>query len=163
MRQPGSRPEGAMETHPPIEFVVAQYEQMHEMRREYNRFVFQAPTIVVAVAGGLLAVMATSRGFEGGLSLNGLRTTWGLLLAVGVFVLVVGYWALRSRLLLLGIERALEGLEARFGEGAQGVYPSRINQGLKRWQRGPSSLFIILYILLLGLLLSAAGIVGLLV
>ncbi len=31
---------------------VEQYEQLHEMRREYNRFIFQAPTIVVAVVGG---------------------------------------------------------------------------------------------------------------
>jgi len=86
----------------PPTLTVEQYRQLHEMRREYIRFIFQAPTIVVAIVVGTLAVL-----FKGNsaLDFNGSPTIAGafagvVLLPVGGFVLVIGYWAFRSRWLL---------------------------------------------------------------
>jgi hypothetical protein len=70
---------------------VEQYRQLHEMRREYNRFIFQAPSIMVAIIVGSVAVL-----FRGNTppDLTNLSQALGfvvVLFPIGIFVLVLGY------------------------------------------------------------------------
>jgi len=85
----------------PPTLTVEQYRQLHEMRREYIRFIFQAPTIVVAIVVGTLAVLFKGTAHSTSTESHHCRAFAGVvLLPVGGFVLVIGYWAFRSRWLL---------------------------------------------------------------
>jgi hypothetical protein len=136
--------------------VVAQYEQLHEMRREYNRFIFQAPTIVVAIIGGAVALVGDDLLLDWAV----LEEYAALLLIVAAFTLVMGYWALRSRLLLRGLEVTLKEFERSNGFVDMRAYPSDLSADLPLWQRLPSTLFIVLYIMAVGILFGIAGILG---
>jgi O-antigen/teichoic acid export membrane protein len=133
---------------------VEQYRQLHEMRREYNRFIFQAPTIVVAIAVGTFAVL-----FRGN-SVPDLGTTFAwVLFGVGVFVLIIGYWALRSRKLLRLSEKSLMDLERRHGHRDVKMYPDEFKKPeMPRLLRLSSTLLIAWSVVVLGVVLLGVAI-----
>jgi len=144
-------------------FVVAQYEQLHEMRREYNRFIFQAPTIVVAVIGGSLVFMGQGAG-DASLepALSAIVKNWApVLVVLAGFLFVIGYWSLRSQVLLRRSEQTLHELEVANGSGNLLMYPFQVSHELRWWQRGRSTLYIVGYILILSVLFLGLGLWGL--
>lgn len=144
----------------PIEFGIAHYEQVHEMRRDYLKQVFQAPTIVVAVGGVVLAV------FEDHLSdvdmdlPMRLSVMADVLLVLSGFVLVIAYWAYRSRLLLRRLEKTLVEIEARYACSGFVSYPFELNRELGVWKRLPSTLFIVVFLHLLGMAAVTCSAIG---
>jgi hypothetical protein len=139
---------------------VAQYEQLHEMRREYNRFIFQAPTIVVTVAGASLAVLPFILG--GNLTRAiGLVVAAVLFISISGFTFVLGYWALRSQVLLRATEKTLKRMEKTYGHPDMLMYPYEVSPELPRWQRGPSTRFIVYYIFIIGFSFLIIGAIGL--
>lgn len=141
--------------------IQAQYEQLHEMRREYNRVLFQAPTIVVTVAGASLAVLPFLLGAN---LTRTLGTAIGTILFISIsgFVFVLGYWALRSRILLRAAEKTLKSLEQIHGHPDLIMYPYEVNSELPAWQRWPSSRLIVVYIFIIGVALFIVGLIVLL-
>jgi hypothetical protein len=142
---------------------VAQYEQLHEMRREYNRFIYQAPSLVVVLVGGLIAVVVTtSKGNNVNFfRLESLRTWWPLLFLAGAFSGVIGYWSYRSQILLRRCEATLQDMEQKYGDRKFCVYPFEVNATLgKRYQKMSSTRGIVIYLLALSLILIVAGTVG---
>ena len=136
-----------------------QYEQLHEMRREYNRFIFQAPTIVVAVVAGTLAFLG-----QGGsapdliMKPTRLAPLAEILMLLAGFILVIGYWAFRSQILLRQSEKTLKQMENAHGHPEFVMFPFELRLQLTWWKRLPSTLFIVIYILFVGVtMLVIAG------
>ena len=146
----------------PGPLTVVQYEQLHEMRREYNRFIFQAPTIVVAVVAGTLALFSsTTDFFATGITKAHIKQSAELFIVLSGFILVISYWALRSRVLLRSLELTLYEYEGRLGGHPEvASYPFDINKGLRWWERGPSTLFIVVYLMVMGVLFMFVGLLG---
>ena len=139
-------------------FLLIQYKQLHEMRREYNRFIFQAPTIVIAVIAGTFALLFKE---EMSLTLSTLSNFALVLILLSGFILVIGYWALRSQILLRKAESSLKAIEKSYGSSEIKMYPYEINTELSWWKKWPSTLFIVSYILTIGIFFFICGVLGL--
>lgn len=138
--------------------VRLQYRQLHEMRREYNRFIFQAPTIVVAIIGGTLAIIVKN---GSALTTSILASYAEMLFLLSGFILVIAYWALRSQILLKKAEYTLKIIEKEYGDPKLKMYPYEINQGISWWKKGSSTKFIVFYIFILGIFMLVCSMIGL--
>lgn len=120
--------------------IEAQYVQMQESRRQWERFVWQSPIITTTLVGISFAVLAgrTVPYFCGNMPLAA-----GFLL-LSAFTFVVGLWGHRSRLLLRATEKTLFEIEKDFFSKSYPKFAFQVENGFRRpFDRISSTLIIV--------------------
>jgi len=132
---------------------VAQYREMSENRRVYEKYIWQTPPIVVAILGVIYGLTLTNHFVDVPKFIAS-----GGLMVLSAFVGIIGYWEFRCRILLRIIEANLREFEEKCGYPEFVMYVKEINPSLPWYKRQSSTLMILLFLWGLALLLFAAAI-----
>lgn len=128
----------------PTDALVAErYKQMHVMRREYNRYIYQGPAITVAVTGATFGFLASATAPTA--TLLRLFVVSLALLVVAGFTTVMWYWVFRARILLKDIEEQLMLEESELELPAREIYPAQVNERLAGIYSGSSTRYIVAF------------------
>ncbi len=120
---------------------LAQYEQMSNNRRVYERYIWQTPPIVVAIIGVIFGLALTNHFTDVPKSVAS-----GGMIVIAIFVGIIGYWEFRCRILLRIIESNLREFEERYGHPEFVMYVREINPSLTWYKRQSSTLLILLFL-----------------
>ena len=131
--------------------LATQYEQMHESKRQWERFIWQTPVLLASIVGIIYALTAENDGFR--LFENDWMNTIGTGF-LAFFAVSLTTWAQRSRLLLRNIETELMKLEENENWVAYTKYPAQLNNDLRRIDRISSTKMIVNFLLITTLGLS---------
>jgi hypothetical protein len=106
-----------------IEHIYKQYDQMHQCKREWEKYVWQSPIILATIIAGSLAWASTGsiNFFEGHFILSISE------ISIGLLCFVIAYWTHRSRVLLRITEKKLIQLEEKYFIDVIPKYPINLN------------------------------------
>lgn len=133
---------------------IAQYEQMSNNRRVYEKYIWQTPPIIVAILGVIYGLVFSNHFADSPKPF----VVVGLLI-LSAFVGIVGYWEYRCRIMLRIIEADLRRFEEKYGHPEYIMYVKEMNPKLPWHKRQSSTLMILLFMWGLALVLFINAIV----
>lgn len=127
----------------PKPLTLAQYAQMSQNRRVYERYIWQTPPLIVGIIG---VIFGLALGFHSLLAQLPKIIVSGSVTILSIFVAIIGYWEFRCRILLRIIEANLREFEEKYGHPEFVMYVKEINPSLPWYKRQSSTLMILLFL-----------------
>ncbi len=131
--------------------IETQYIQMHETKRQWERFIWQSPILMATIVGGIYAIAASGRGYA-----IFQDSIWNLLATgfLAFFGFALTFRTHRSRLLLRNIERELSRLEEANFSQIFDKYPHQLNKNLTGINNISSTKFMVWFLVSVSIFLT---------
>lgn len=110
-----------------LDTIYKQYEQMHQSKREWEKYIWQSPIIFTTLITATFAFI-TAHSVE---FFTGKLEIAIIFSALGTLCCVIAYWAHRSRILLRITEEKLIYIEEKYFIESIPKYPINLNKEIK--------------------------------